>query len=70
MFQKKSFIAEVGAHSTMDSILALHPAASGLILGVPKNCSLREILSLCCRDLLMALLRTVGRGLIMSIKPI
>ena len=24
-----------GAHSTMDSILALHPAAPGLILGTP-----------------------------------
>ena len=26
--------------STMDSVLALHPAAPGLILGVPKNFSL------------------------------
>ena len=25
-----------GAHSTMDSILALYPAAPGSILGVPK----------------------------------
>ena len=28
------------AHSTMDSVLALHPAAPGSILGVPKNFSL------------------------------
>ena len=26
-------------HSKMDSVLALHPAASGLILGIPNNCS-------------------------------
>ena len=28
-----------GAHSTMDSILALHSAAPGVIPGVPKNFS-------------------------------
>ena len=28
-----------GAHSTMDGVLALHPAAPGLILGVPKKFS-------------------------------
>ena len=26
-----------GAHCTMDTILALHPAAPGSILGVPKK---------------------------------
>ena len=26
-------------HSKMDSVLALHPAASGLILGIPNNFS-------------------------------
>ena len=26
-----------GPHSTMDSVLALHPAAPGSILGVPKD---------------------------------
>ena len=48
----------------MDSILALHPAAPGLILSVPKKFSLNV------GDLLIALLRTVDRGLIMSIESI
>ena len=29
-----------GPHSTMDSVLALHPAALGSILGAPRNISL------------------------------
>ena len=29
-----------GLYSTLDSVLALYPAAPGLILGVPKNFSL------------------------------
>ena len=29
-----------GPHSTMDSVLASHPAAPGSILGVPKKFSL------------------------------
>ena len=52
-----------GLDSTMDSVLALHPVASGLILGVPKN-------SWCCWDLLTAQLRTEERVLIMSIESI
>ena len=39
----------------MYSVLALHPAALGLILGVPKKFSLREFFSWCCWDLLTAL---------------
>ena len=60
-----------GVHSTTDSVLPLHPAAPGSILRVP-NLFLRiwEEIIWCCRDLLMALLRTVDRGLIMSIEPI
>ena len=42
-----------GTHSTMEHILASHPAARGLILGFPKNFSLG-----CCWDFLTALLRT------------
>ena len=30
----------IGEHSTMDSILASHPATPGLILGNPKNFSI------------------------------
>ena len=33
----KTIKARGGAHSTMDSVLALHPAAPGLILGVPED---------------------------------
>ena len=29
-----------GGYSTMDSVLATHPAAPGLILSIPKNFSL------------------------------
>ena len=32
-----------GPHSTMDSVLALHPAAPGLIPGVNKNVSARAV---------------------------
>ena len=64
-----SFSAKVGggggARSTMDSVLASHPAAMGLILSVPKNFSLDA-----GRYLLMAQLRKVDRDLIMSIEPI
>ena len=48
----------------MDCILALHLAAQGLIFGVPKKFSLNV------GDLLIALLRTVDRGLIISIESI
>ena len=44
-----------GPHSTMDSVLASHPAAPGLILGIPKKFSLREFFSWYSRDLLTAL---------------
>ena len=47
----------------MDSVLALHPAGPGSILGIPKNNSILQ-------SLLAALLRTVDRGLIMLIEPI
>ena len=35
-----------GAHSTLDSVLASQPAASGLILGIPEDLFLVEIYSL------------------------
>ena len=47
----------------MDSVLALHPAAPGSILGAPNNFFF-------CWDLLTTLLRTVDGGLMMSINPI
>ena len=31
-----------GPHSTLDSLLALHPAAPGSILGLPKKITLLE----------------------------
>ena len=56
--------------SIVDSVLTSDQAAPHLFLSVPKNFARREIISRCCRDLLMALLRTVDRDLIMSIEPI
>ena len=35
-----------GPHSTMDSVLAPHTSAPGLILGVPEDLFLTEIYSL------------------------
>ena len=54
-----SFVRGVAKHR--GSILASCPEAPGSILGVPKNFT---------QDLLMALLRTVDKGLIMSIEAI
>ena len=59
--QLKEWFSLGGPHSTMDSILALHPVAPGLILNVPKNFSLREFFSWCCWDLLTALHCLVSR---------
>ena len=49
----------------MDSILALQPAALGLILGIPNNFSLDV-----AEIYFTAMLRTVQRGLITSTEPI
>ena len=35
-----------GAHSTLDSVLASQPAASGLILGIPEDLFIAESYSL------------------------
>ena len=45
----------------MDSVLALHPATLGLILGVPKNLFLAEII-------LSTLLRFMDSTALLSIK--
>ena len=49
----------------MDNVLASRPVAPGSILGVPRSFSL-EIDDI----ILTALLRTLDRGLTMSIEPI
>ena len=43
---KEKIFSNGGPHSTMDCVLASHPAAPGLILGVTKYLFLMEISSL------------------------
>ena len=46
MSESKKTLQDGVPHSSMDSILASHPAALGLILGIPKDLILNEIYSL------------------------
>ena len=46
MSESKKTLQDGRPHSSMDSILASHPAALGLILGIPKDLILNEIYSL------------------------
>ena len=51
----ETFSTYIFQHSTMDSVLASHPAAPGSVLGVPEDFPM-DIFFRCRRDLSTALL--------------